>query len=245
MFFTFRPLLLVALLSAAGATSAAAQAQQPIESKEAAYTRTITERAAKIVATLGLTDEAKSTKVRDVIANQYRELNTVHEARKAQLAALKAQPKDDKTEAATKKIEDQTTAALDKLHGKYLKQLGRYLTADQVALVKDGMTYRVLPITMTAYEDMLPNLTAAQKAPDPGVPRVPLRGTAPQPGVPAQPSENPVQRSRARALAGARRAECRRYSQRCSCLPVRAHDPPAQRPRYFGFSFFLSFLYIP
>jgi len=164
MFFTFRPLLLVALLSAAGATSAAAQAQQPIESKEAAYTRTITERAAKIVATLGLTDEAKSTKVRDVIANQYRELNTVHEARKAQLAALKAQPKDDKTEAATKKVEDQTTAALDKLHVKYLKQLGRYLTADQVALVKDGMTYRVLPITMTAYEDMLPSLTAEQKA---------------------------------------------------------------------------------
>lgn len=164
MFFTFRPLLLVALLATAGATSAAAQATLPTESKEAAYTRTITERAAKIVATLGLTDEAKSTKVRDVIANQYRELNTVHEARKAQLTALKAQPKDDKTEAATKQIEDRTTAALDKLHGKYLKQLGRYLTTDQVAMVKDGMTYRVLPITMTAYEDMLPNLTAEQKA---------------------------------------------------------------------------------
>jgi Spy/CpxP family protein refolding chaperone len=164
MFSTFRPLLLAALLATAGTTSAAAQAPLPTESKEAAYTRTITERAAKIVATLGLTDEAKGTKVRDVIANQYRELNTMHEARKAQLAALKAQPKDDKTEAATKKIEDQTTAALDKLHGKYLKQLSRYLTADQVAMVKDGMTYRVLPITMTAYEDMLPNLTAEQKA---------------------------------------------------------------------------------
>ena len=164
MFLSFRPLLVVALLSAAGLGSAAAQAPQPAESKEAAYTRTITERAAKIVATLGLTDEAKSTKVRDVIANQYRELNTIHEARKAQLAALKAQPKDDKTAAAAKKVEDQTTAALDKLHGKYLKQLGRYLTADQVAMVKDGMTYRVLPITMAAYEDMLPNLTAEQKA---------------------------------------------------------------------------------
>jgi Spy/CpxP family protein refolding chaperone len=164
MFLSFRPLLIAALLSAAGAGSAAAQQASPIESKEAAYTRTINERSAKIVATLGLTDEGKSTKVRDVIANQYRELNTVHEARKAQLAALKAQPKDDRTEAATKKIEDQTTAALDKLHGKYLKQLGRYLTADQIALVKDGMTYRVLPITMTAYEDMLPSLTAEQKA---------------------------------------------------------------------------------
>jgi len=164
MFFTFRPLLLAALLATAGATGAAAQAPQPTESKEAAYTRTINERAAKIVATLGLTDEAKGTKVRDVIANQYRQLNTVHEARKAQLAALKAQPKDDKTEATTKQIEDQATAALDKLHGKYLKQLGRYLTTDQVAMVKDGMTYRVLPITMTAYEEMLPSLTTEQKA---------------------------------------------------------------------------------
>ncbi|HET9503013.1 MAG TPA: DUF3826 domain-containing protein [Hymenobacter sp.] len=156
-------MLLAALLSVAGATTAAAQ-EQPAESKEAAYTRTVNERAAKIVATLGLPDEAKSLKVRDVIAGQYRALNTVHEARKTQLAALKAQPKDDQTEAATKKVEAQATAALDKLHGKYLKQLGRYLTPAQVDQVKDGMTYRVLPITMTAYADMLPDLTAAQKA---------------------------------------------------------------------------------
>ena len=163
MFFTFRSLLLAALLGTASVTTVAAQEQQPTESKEAAYTRTITERAAKIVATLGLPDEAKATKVRDVIAGQYRALNDVHEARKAQLAALKAQPKDDHTEAATKKVETQAATALDKLHSKYLKQLGRYLTPPQVDQVKDGMTYRVLPITMTAYEDMLPTLTAEQK----------------------------------------------------------------------------------
>jgi hypothetical protein len=163
MFLPVRPLLLAALLGLASATSVAAQEQQPTESKEAAYTRTITERAAKIVATLGVPDEAKSTKVRDVIANQYRQLNEVHEAHKAQLTALKAPPKDEKTEAATKKVEAQTIATLDKMHGKYLKQLGRYLTSAQVELVKDGMTYRVLPITMTAYEDMLPNLTTEQK----------------------------------------------------------------------------------
>ncbi|RYY13703.1 MAG: DUF3826 domain-containing protein [Cytophagaceae bacterium] len=163
MFLPFRRLLLATLLGTASAATAAAQEPQPTESKEAAYTRTITERAAKIVATLGLTDAAKGTQVRDIIAEQYRKLNDVHEARKTQLAALKAQPKDDKTEAATKKIEDQTTAALDKLHGKYLKQLSRQLTPAQVDQVKDGMTYRVLPITMAAYEDMLPTLTEAQK----------------------------------------------------------------------------------
>jgi Spy/CpxP family protein refolding chaperone len=163
MFFPSRSLLLATLLLGASVTSVTAQTQQPTESKEAAYTRTITERAAKIVATLGLPDEAKGTQVRDVIVKQYRALNEVHEARKTQLADLKAQPKDEKTEAATKQVEARTTAALDKLHGKYLKQLGRYLTPAQVDQVKDGMTYRVLPITMTAYEDMLPNLTAEQK----------------------------------------------------------------------------------
>ena len=158
----FRRLLLATFLSATSTSLALAQ-EQPAESKEAAYTRTITERAAKIVTTLGIEDAKKATKVRDVIAEQYRHLNDVHEARKTQLAALKAQPKDDHTAAATKQVEDQTTAALDKLHGKYLKQLGRYLTPAQVDQVKNGMTYSVLPITMHAYEDMLPTLTAEQK----------------------------------------------------------------------------------
>ena len=164
MFFTFRSLLLAALLGTASATIAVAQEQQPTESKEAAYSRTINERAAKIAVTLGLPDEASRAQVSDIIAGQYRALNDVHEARKAQLAALKAKPQDAATATETKKIEDQTTAALDKLHGKYLKQLSRKLTPAQVDQVKDGMTYRVLPITMTAYEDMLPNLTATQKA---------------------------------------------------------------------------------
>lgn len=164
MFFTFRSLLLAALLGTASAPSVVAQDAPPTESKEAAYTRTITERAAKIVAPLGLTDEAKSTRVRDLIAGQYRQLNEVHEARKAQLAALKAKTQEANTAAATQKIEDQTTAALNKLHANYLKQLSRQLTPAQVDQVKDGMTYRVLPITMTAYEDMLPALTAEQKA---------------------------------------------------------------------------------
>ena len=158
----FQRLLIAALLLPAGTSVVAAQ-EQPTETKEAAYTRTITERAAKIVATLGVADAAKATQVRDVIAGQYRQLNDVHEARKAQLAALKAKPQDASTAAETKKIEDQTTAALDKLHGKYLKQLGRHLTPAQVDQVKNGMTYGVLPLTMHAYEDMLPTLTEAQK----------------------------------------------------------------------------------
>ena len=37
------------------------------------------------------------------------------------------------------------------------------MTKAQIEQVKDGMTYRVFPITLAAYEDMLPSLTQEQK----------------------------------------------------------------------------------
>ncbi|MDF7814124.1 DUF3826 domain-containing protein [Hymenobacter sp. YC55] len=155
-------LLLAGLLSSA--CLASAQTAPPAETKEAAYTRTITERASKIVATLGELNPKTSVQVRDVIANQYRQLNDIHEKQKTQLAALKAKPQDEATKAEATKVETETTAALDKLHAQYLKKLGRHLTTAQIGQVKDGMTYNVAPNTMRAYNEMLPNLTEAQKA---------------------------------------------------------------------------------
>jgi Spy/CpxP family protein refolding chaperone len=143
---------------------AAAQAPAPTETKEAAYTRTITERAAKIVGKIDGLKAKDSVQVRDIIADQYRALNDIYEAQKTRKAALKAQPPTEATKAELAKVETETTAALDKLHPQYLKKLSRRLTPAQIDQVKDGMTYGVLPITMTAYNDMLPNLTAEQKA---------------------------------------------------------------------------------
>ncbi|WP_254846601.1 DUF3826 domain-containing protein [Hymenobacter sp. CRA2] len=157
-------MLLAGLLAASGTPRALAQSPQAPESKDAAYTRTITERADKIVAKLPDLAPAKAPKVRSVIVDQYRALNEIHEARKARLAALKAQNPDEATKKAqTEKIEAETTAALDKLHPQYLKRLGKQLTTAQIEQVKDGMTYGVLPITVRAYNDMLPDLTEAQK----------------------------------------------------------------------------------
>ncbi|MBD2722097.1 DUF3826 domain-containing protein [Hymenobacter armeniacus] len=143
---------------------ASAQAPAPAESKEAAYTRTITERAAKIVAKIDGLKAKDSVQVRDLIADQYRQLNDIYEQQKTRKAALKAQPATDATKAELAKVDADTEAALAKLHPQYLKKLSRRLTPSQVEQVKDGMTYGVLPITMTAYNDMLPNLTAEQKA---------------------------------------------------------------------------------
>src|SRR5690606_26798886 len=55
-------------------------------------------------------------------------------------------------------------AKLVKLHGKYLKRLGKELNEEQIEQVKNEMTYNVLPITYKGYLDMLPSLTETQKA---------------------------------------------------------------------------------
>jgi len=163
MHHALRSLLLAAILSGSATHLATAQTQ-PTESKDVAYTRTINERSDKIVAKIEGLDAKKAPQVRDVIADQYRQLSELQEKQEAQLADLKAKTQDEKTAAEKKKIEAEVAASRDKLHKKYLAKLSRTLTPSQVDQVKDGMTYGVLPITMRAYQDMLPNLTEVQKA---------------------------------------------------------------------------------
>jgi Spy/CpxP family protein refolding chaperone len=164
MNYIVRSLFLAGFLSATSLYQVSAQAPAPTETKEAAYTRTITERAAKIVGKIDGLKAKDSVQVRDVIADQYRALNDIYEQQKTRKAALKAQPATEATKAELAKVETETTAAIDKLHPQFLKKLSRRLTPAQVNQVKDGMTYGVLPLTMNAYNDMLPNLTAEQRA---------------------------------------------------------------------------------
>jgi len=160
-----RSLFLAGILAAGIPNLAWAQAQQasPTETAEAAYTRTINERADKIVAKINGLDAKKVTQVRDLVAGQYRQLNQIYEHKKTQLTALKAKQQDESTTAEKQKIESETTSDLAKQHKKYVSKLSKALTPEQVDQVKDGMTYGVLPLTMGAYQDMLPNLTEAQK----------------------------------------------------------------------------------
>lgn len=134
--------------------------------KEAEYTKVITQRAEKIVVNLGISDQAKSAKVRDIIAQQYRDLNTFHDARKAKIKVLKEQGGEDKqaVEAKIKNLEAAEEKKLSKLHKRYISRLSKELSADHVEKVKDGMTYNVLPGTYQAYLEMLPTLNEQQKA---------------------------------------------------------------------------------
>ena len=142
-----------------------AQQAQTKEEKDAEYTKVINQRADKIVAVLDITDAGKALRVRDIIAGQYRNLSTIHDSRDAEVKGLKERYKDDKEklEEERKKVEANADTKLKTLHTSYLAALSKELTADKVEMVKDGMTYRVLPITYTGYMQMLPNLTEEQK----------------------------------------------------------------------------------
>ncbi|MEJ6981427.1 DUF3826 domain-containing protein [Pedobacter sp. P351] len=139
-------------------------AQQNLDDSKA-YKKVVTERADKIVVNLGITEADKTAKVRDIIAQQYIDLNEIHDTRNNAIKNLKEINKEnkEKAEPAIKRLEEKADKKLKKLHKKYIAKLNKNLSAEQVEKVKDGMTYGVLPITYKGYQEMLPNLTVEQK----------------------------------------------------------------------------------
>jgi len=114
--------------------------------ESAAYQKMVQQRAAKIVGKLGIPDSTAAIRVRDVIAGHYAELNTIYTKRDSGKI----------TSAAA-------DSAVNRLHQPFLTKLATNLNADQIVQVKDGLTYGVLPITYTAYQEMLPQLSTEQK----------------------------------------------------------------------------------
>jgi len=134
------------------------------QNTDTAYQRVIAERTAKIVNTLGITDAALNKKVQQQIADQYINLNAIHDKTKATVAAIKAKPlSKDEMNVAVKKEEENKSAQLKQLHAQFIAQLKTTLSEDQIEKVKDGMTYSVLLVTWKAYLEMLLHLTKEQK----------------------------------------------------------------------------------
>ena len=128
------------------------------------YVKVTNERAQKIVNDLKLKSQEDQLAVRDIIAEQYRSLNTIHESRDAKIANVKKEVSDkEKQQKAIDKLKADADKKILSLHKSYLKKLSKKLNNSQIVQVKDGMTYGVLPITVIGYNDMLPNLTEAQK----------------------------------------------------------------------------------
>jgi hypothetical protein len=149
----------ILLLSVAGNV---AFAQAPADNN---YMKVITERSTKIVTGAGITDSVKFKKVRDIVVAQYNDLNTVYDARKTKASDIKAQMPDDKAGANAKiaMVDSDVVKQVKVLHASYIKKLNKELSTNEVDKIKDGMTYRIYPITYTAYQDEIPNLTEEQK----------------------------------------------------------------------------------
>lgn len=129
------------------------------------YTQVVNKRAEKIVTRLHIADSSRFYRVRNIIAGQYVNLNTIQTTQDQKLAQAKLQTSDKAIpEAKSKIVAEETAKQLDSLHGLYISRLNKELNKDQLEAVKDGMTYGVLPITYSGYQDMLPDLTKEQKA---------------------------------------------------------------------------------
>jgi hypothetical protein len=129
------------------------------------YIKVTNERAAKIVEKLALNDKQKETAVSNIIALQFRDLSKIHDGRDTEIKKVKEDSSlaKEKQNEKIDKLKANADKSIDKLHKSYLKKLGTQLNTAKITEVKDGMTYGVLPITVTAYNDMIPTLTEAQK----------------------------------------------------------------------------------
>lgn len=131
------------------------------QNEDSVYMEVVTGRATKIVKGMELNNPSKEADITQLIAMHYFNLNKIYAKRDGGLKALKdAGIKDT---SATKKIEQVATNSIDSLHPIFIGALGKHLTEPQIAQVKDGLTYGVLPITYKGYCDMIPSLTQVQK----------------------------------------------------------------------------------
>ncbi len=135
-----------------------AQTAKTAKEEKIAYKKVLEERADKIVQSLDVTGKSKSTKVRELIADQYFALNTIQKKRDEQLKAI-----GNTNPARTAAIKSSAELELKKLHTQYLSKLGRHLSQAQIEKVKDGMTYNVVPLTFANYLLQTPYLTQTQQ----------------------------------------------------------------------------------
>ncbi len=134
--------------------------------KDAVYNKMIDTRAQKIVTTLSIPDSAKSTLLKDIIATQYKNLNSIYASRDLQIKTIKekqANGNKDSLNTAIDKIKEGTVAQIAVLHKNFISQLSNKLIPTQVDQVKNGMTYNVLNVTYNGYNQMIRTLTDPQK----------------------------------------------------------------------------------
>jgi hypothetical protein len=157
-----RFLAVSSLLASAALLTQSAQAQMstppatPAE-LEATYTTAIEGRADDILKTLALTNSATASKAHDLIIAQYRVMRSRDDLINAK---LEAEGKEVNYTNRASDLEEESKP----LHNHFFAELGKLLTPEQVAAVKDKMTYNKVKVTYDAYNDIVPGLTESDKA---------------------------------------------------------------------------------
>ncbi len=141
-----------------------AQNKPDTDSAQKAYQKVITQRSNKIVLGLNIADSVVFYKVQNALVGQYSHLSALHDSLNGLVKTIKTTTTaKEQIAIAILQIENTRTEKLQVLHEQFIANISSVLSASQIAQLKDGMTYSILPITLKAYEDMLPNLTAEQK----------------------------------------------------------------------------------
>ena len=132
--------------------------------RDPSYVSSIVGRSKKIVDGLELTNEQVSEEVLNILANRYFALNDIYENRDKKIAQAKESLDGDAKQAAIESARFEADAALYRSHFAFPAALSLYLNNDQVDAIKNGMTFNVLNVTYTAYQDMIPSLTDEEKS---------------------------------------------------------------------------------
>jgi len=137
---------------------------QPADTQKQDYMKMLTDRSAKIINTLGLTDSVKYRELVSIVTNQYVSVNEIQDQFKASAKEIKAGHTNKEEADSLVNIDaDKKSRKLLELHKNYISRLSAKLSEDEVEKIKDGMTYNVLHVTYTAYLDEVQTLTQSQK----------------------------------------------------------------------------------
>ena len=129
------------------------------------YTKTLTDRAKKIVKTLSISDSVVFKRLTDILVYQYKSLGKIHDGRDAAIKSAKEKAGNDKAafQSAEKALQDDANIQLYNLHCEFIGKLAGDLNAEQIDKVKDGMVFNLIKVTYDAYTDMIPTLKPEEK----------------------------------------------------------------------------------
>lgn len=144
-------------------TTAASAVELNSKGRNPEYVASIVKRSQKCTDALGITGTDKGKQVLNIIANRYFALNDIY-AERDSVKNLAKQRQGDEKKMLMEAAEARKDSKLYRSHFGFDADLSIYLTAEEIVTVKDVMTYNVVKVTSDAYSDMIPRLTAEEKA---------------------------------------------------------------------------------